>query len=103
MKPDLKTVKRAGLYLRWLPMIGSVALMVVVSLAAVCSFSEFKTADSWREHTYITLARAQTLVNDLFRIQQDSRNYVFTGRAAVLKTFQQSVDGASQQLSELKL
>jgi signal transduction histidine kinase/DNA-binding response OmpR family regulator len=103
MKPNLEMVKRAGVFLRWLPMVGSVALMVVVSIASVFSFSQFKTADSWREHTYIVLATAQTLANDLFRIQQDSRNYVFAGHAAVLKTFRQSADGASQKLSQLKL
>jgi signal transduction histidine kinase/CheY-like chemotaxis protein len=67
------------------------------------SFFQFKTANSWREHTYIVLATAQTFVNDLFRIQQDSRNYVFNGQAFVLNTFKQSVQGASQQLSELRL
>ena len=76
--------------------------MVVVSMVSVFSFSQFETANSWREHTYIVLAAAQTLLNDLFRIQQDSRNYVFTGQAAVLKTFEQSVHRASQQLSQLK-
>ena len=75
-------------------MIGSVALMVLVSLAAVRSFSQFKTASSWREHSYVVVSMGQSLVNDLFRIQQDSRNYVFAGHTAVLKTFQQSVDGA---------
>src|SRR6202030_3920126 len=103
MKPHLETVKRVGVFLRWLPMIGSVTLMVVVSIVSAFSFSQFKTANSWREHTYIVLAAAQTFLNDLFRIQQDSRQYVFTGQAAVLKTFEQGVNSASQQLSQLKL
>jgi signal transduction histidine kinase/DNA-binding response OmpR family regulator len=84
-------------------MIGSVTFMVVVSIVSVFSFSQFKTANSWREHSYVVLTTAQTFLNDLFRIQQDSRNYVFSGQAAVLKTFEQSVHHASQQLSQLKL
>jgi CHASE3 domain sensor protein len=84
-------------------MIGSVTFMIVVSIVSAFNFSQFKTANSWREHTYIVLTAAQTFLNDLFRIQQDSRNYVFTGQAAVLKTFEQSVRHASEQLSQLKL
>src|ERR1700719_3661258 len=102
MKRNLESFKEVRFFLRWLPMIGSVTFMIVVSVVSAFSFSQFNTADSWREHTYIVLTAAQTFLNDLFRIQQDSRNYVFTGQAAVLKTFQQSVDGAAQQLSELK-
>ena len=102
-KPNLKTVKKVGVFLRWLPMIGSVTLMVVVSIVSACSFSQLKTANSWREHTYKVLAAAQTFLNDLFRIQGDARNYVFTGQAAVLKTFEESVDSAPQQLTQLKL
>ena len=103
MKPSPETVKRVGVFFRWLPMIGSVILMVAVSAVSAFSFSQFKTANSWREHSYIVLAAAQTFLNDLFRIQQDSRKYVFTGQAAVLKTFEQSVHSASQQLNQLKL
>ena len=103
MKPHLETVKRVGDFFRWLPMIGSVTLMVVVSIVSAFSFSQFKTTNSWHEHSYIVLAAAQTFLNDLFRIQEDSRQYVFTGQAAILKTFEQSVHSASQQLSQLKL
>ena len=103
MKPSLETVKRVGVFFRWLPMICSVILMVAVSAVSAFSFSQFKTANSWREHSYIVLAAAQTFLNDLFRIQEDSRKYVFTGQAAVLKTFDQSVHSASQQLNQLRL
>src|SRR6266446_3396241 len=60
-KPNLKTVKKVGVFLRWLPMMGSVTLMVVVSIVSACSFSQLKTANSWREDTYKVLAAAQTL------------------------------------------
>jgi signal transduction histidine kinase/CheY-like chemotaxis protein len=103
MKRNPESFKEVRFFLRWLPMIGSVTFMVVVSIVSAFSFSQFKTANSWREHTYVVLATAQTFLNDLFRIQQDSRNYVFTGQAAVLKTYEESVPHAFQQLSQLKL
>ena len=103
MKRNLESFKKVGFFLRWLPMIGSVTFMVVVSIVSAFSFSQFETANSWREHTYVVLAAAQTFLNDLFRIQQDSRKYVFTGQAAILKTFEQSVHSTYQQLTQLKL
>jgi signal transduction histidine kinase/DNA-binding response OmpR family regulator len=102
-KPNLKTVKKVGVFLRWLPMMGSVTLMVLVSIVSACSFSQLKAANSWREHTYKVLAAAQTFLADLLRIQGDARNYVFSGQAAVLKTFEESVHSAPQQLAQLKL
>jgi signal transduction histidine kinase/CheY-like chemotaxis protein len=94
--------KKVGPFLRWLPMIASVALMVIVSVLSTFSFSQFKAANSWREHSYIVLAAVQTFLSDLFRIQQDSRNYVFTGQAAEREAFRESAQDASQQLSQLK-
>jgi CHASE3 domain sensor protein len=95
--------KKVCCFLRWLPLTGSLALMVVISLVSVISFSQLKTANSWREHTYKVLAEAQTFLSDLFRIQGDARNYVFTGQAAVFKTFEESVHSGPQQLTQLKL
>ena len=84
-------------------MTGSLVLMVVITLVSAISFSQLKNANSWREHTYKVLAVAQTFLNDILRIQRDARNYVFTGQTALLKTFEQSVHSAPQQLSQLKL
>src|ERR1700674_3519032 len=88
--------------LRWLPMTGSLTLMVMICLVSAGSFSQLKTADSWREHTYKVLAEAQTLLSDLVRMEGGARNYVFTGKAAVFKTFEESVNRAPQQLTRLK-
>ncbi len=87
MKPNLKTVNKLGFFFRWLPVTGSVTLMVMICVVSALSFSQLKTANSWHEHSYKVLATAQTFLNDLFRIQGDARNYVFTGQAALLKTF----------------
>jgi hypothetical protein len=50
--------------------------MAVLFFVSAFSFS-VQNANSWREHTYIVLEAAETFLNELFRIQQDSRNYVF--------------------------
>jgi hypothetical protein len=90
-------------FLKWLPVTGSVTLMLMVFLVSAVSFSQLKTANFWREHTNEVLAAAQTFLSDLFRIQGDARKYVFTGEAAVLKTFEDIVRSAPRQLTQLKL
>ena len=94
MKPNLKTVKKVGNLLQWLPVTGSLALMIMISIVSTVSFSKLKTSNFWREHTYEVLATAQTFLSDLFSIQGDARNYVFTGQSAALKAFQDSVQCA---------
>ena len=94
MEPNQITVKKAGNFLPWLPVTASLALMMMISLVSAVSFSKLKISNFWREHTYEVLATAQTLLSDLFSIQGDARNYVFTGQSAALKTFQDSVKNA---------
>jgi signal transduction histidine kinase/DNA-binding response OmpR family regulator len=101
MKPNLKTAKKVDGFLRWLPMAGSLALMIMISLLSAVSFSQLKTSNFWRDRSYEVLATAQTFLSDLFNIQTQARDYVFTGEAADLKVFQDSVN--TQQLTQLKL
>ena len=103
MKPNLKTVKKVGNFLQWLPVTASLALMIMIPIVSTVSFSKLKTSNFWREHTYEVLATAQTFLSDLFSIQGDARNYVFTGQSAALKAFQDSVNNAPSQLAQLKL
>ena len=101
MKPNLKTFVKVGHFLRWLPMAGSVTLMVIICLVTVASFSKLKSSGFWRDHSYEVLATAQTLLSDLFNIQAQARDYVFTGQPADLTVFQDSVN--TQSLTDLKL
>jgi hypothetical protein len=55
-----------GYFVRWLPVIGSVTLMLMISLVAAVSFSQLKTSNFWREHSYEVLATAETFLSDLF-------------------------------------
>jgi signal transduction histidine kinase/DNA-binding response OmpR family regulator len=82
-------------------MAGSMTLMVIIALVATVSFSQLKTANFWQEHSREVLTTAQALLSDLFSIQSNARDYVFTGRPAALESFQQSVN--TQQVTRLKL
>src|SRR5450432_1490475 len=41
MKPNLKSLKNVAYFVRWLPMVGPVILMAVISLGSVASLSQF--------------------------------------------------------------
>jgi signal transduction histidine kinase len=101
IKPYPKTGLLVGYFVRWLPVFGSVTLMLMISLVAAVSFSQLKTSNFWREHSYGVLATAETFLSDLFSIRGNARDYVFAGQSAALKTFQESVN--KQQLTQLKL
>src|SRR3984885_3793512 len=101
MNPNLKSVKNLGQFLRWLPLIGSVTLMLIIAGVANASFARLKISNFWQEHTHEVLATAQTFLTDLLNIQGNARDYVFTGQPSSLKTFQESVN--TQQVTQLKL
>jgi CHASE3 domain sensor protein len=102
MKPNLNTGIRPGDILRWLPIAGSVILMVMICLVSASSFSQLRTSNFWREHSYEVLATAQKFLDNLFSVQRDARNYLFTGQSDALRMFQQSLESAPQQLKELQ-
>jgi len=76
---------------------GSVILMIMISVISAISFAKLKTSNVGRQHTNEVLATAQTLVSDLFNIQAQARDYVFTGQPLDLKIFIDSVN--TQQLT----
>jgi len=101
MNPNLKTLKKVSYFLRWLPLAGSLTLMVIISIVATASFSQLKTSNFWHDHSYEVLTTAQAFLGDLFAIRGNARNYVFTGEPAALKSFHDSTN--TQQLARLEL
>ena len=101
IKPILKAFKKVSYWLRWLPLAGSVTLMVMISVVSAVSFGRLKKSTFWRDHSYEVLTTAQTFLSDLFRIQGNARDYVFTGTPSALETFKESLN--TQQLTQLKL
>jgi len=103
MKPNQQTAKKHGFLLQWLPVTGSVILMITISFISTLSFDQLKSSNFWREHSYEVLATAQAFMSDLYNVRGDARNYAFTGKAAALKAFQESAHRAPQRLARLKL
>jgi signal transduction histidine kinase len=108
LKLDLATItdcvrldQKMAVLLRWLPLTGSVILMAIISIVFAGSFSQLKTSNFWRDHSYEVLATAKTLLSDLFRIQGKALIYAITGKKEALESFQESVN--TQQLIQLKL
>jgi signal transduction histidine kinase/CheY-like chemotaxis protein len=102
MKPNLKTDFNLGDILRWIPVAGSVILMLMICLVSVSSFSQLRASNFWREHSYEVLATTQKFLIDLVSVQRDARNYLFTGQSDALRMFQQSLERAPQRLKELQ-
>jgi signal transduction histidine kinase/CheY-like chemotaxis protein len=101
MKSTLKTAAKLADFLRWLPMVGSVVLMIMVAWISVASFSQLKRSNFWRDHSYEVLATAGLFLSDLYSLRGNANDYIFTGRPASLESFQDSVN--TQQLTQLKL
>ena len=75
--------------------------MAIISIIFAGSFSQLKTSNFWRDHSYEVLATAKTLLSDLSRIQGKALIYAITGNKDALEAFQESVN--TQQLIQLKL
>jgi signal transduction histidine kinase/DNA-binding response OmpR family regulator len=90
-------------FLRWLPVTGSVTLMIMVATISTVSFSELKEATAWREHTYIVLTEVQPFLGDVLDIQRGMRGYVMTGQTSSLATYQAGINDIPGSLAQLKI
>ena len=88
-------------FLRWLPVTGSVTLMLMIVLISIASFGQLNSSSAWREHTYQVLGGAQTFLSDLFNIQRGMRGYVLSGQSDALETYQNGVKSAPSDLANL--
>jgi PAS domain S-box-containing protein len=88
-------------FLRWLPVTGSLTLMMMIAFVSVISFAQLKTALGWRKHSYEVLLKAQIFLGDLFSSQRGMRNFVLTSQPAALEIYRIGVSNAPQRLAEL--
>jgi len=87
------TARRDDLqFLRWLPVIGSVVLMVMVAVIATQTMSELKTAIYWRQHTSQEILAAQSYEDNLMNIQNNMRDFVTMGDATALALCQRCIN-----------
>ena len=78
-------------FLRWLPVIGSVILMVMVAVISIRTMSELKSAIYWRQHTSQEILAAQAYEDNLMNIQNGMRDFVTMGDAAALVLCQRCI------------
>lgn len=88
-------------FLRWLPVTGSLTLMVMIAFVSTVSFGQLKSSSDWRKHTYEVLARAQAFQGDLLATERGMRNFVMTGQPVALQVYEAGVSNAPVRLAEL--
>jgi len=71
-------------FLRWAPVIGSLALMILVTVVSMATVSELKKTTYWREHAVQELLDAQAVEDRLMDAQDSVDNYVRKGQANLL-------------------
>ena len=87
-----QTARRENLhFLRWLPVIGSVALMVMVAVIATRTMLTLKSAIYWRQHSSQEILAAQAYEDNLMNIQNGMRDFVTMGDAPALKSCQRCI------------
>jgi PAS domain S-box-containing protein len=86
---------------RWLPMAGSIALMLMVAILSVTTISQLKNATYWRQHTFQVILSAQTFQDNFLDIQRAARGYVVMGTPTFLTAFQTATNAEQQKMEQL--
>jgi len=89
--PEQTTRREVLYFLRWLPVIGSVILMVMVAFIATGTMARLRSATYWREHTFQEILAAHSYEDNLINIQNGMRDFVTTGDADGLALCQRSI------------
>ena len=97
-----QTARRESLhFLRWLPVVGSVALMVMVAFIAARTMSELKNAIYWRQHSFQEILAAHAYEDNVMNIQNGMRDFVTTGDTTALASCQRCIKLEPQLFDQL--
>jgi PAS domain S-box-containing protein len=88
-------------FLRWLPVTGSVTLMVMVAFVSAVNMAELRNAIFWRKHTFQMILNAQTFQDNLIALQLGVRGYVTLDDTNALASYQNSLKLEPQQFNQL--
>ena len=86
---------------RWLPLAGSVILMVVVAALAGISMHQLRASYSSRSEAYATLVTAQNLLGGLTDTMRGARSYALSGQAEALQFYEKGRQTIPPALTEL--
>jgi CHASE3 domain sensor protein len=89
-------------YARWLPLIASLTLAVMIALVFNASFTNLRSSLEWRKHTYEVLLVAQSFQASLTDIQNDTSTHVLAGSTLSSAPYQDAGDAALKKLSHLQ-
>jgi CHASE3 domain sensor protein len=78
-------------FLRWLPIVGSVTLMVMITFVSAVNMSELERATFWRKHTIQVILRSQAFEENFIDLQRGVRGYVTLGDAGALESYKASL------------
>jgi CHASE3 domain sensor protein len=62
-------------FLRWLPIVASVTLMIMVTIVSAVTMAELEQATFWRRHTFEVILRAQDYEENFTDTQRGLRGY----------------------------
>jgi PAS domain S-box-containing protein len=88
-------------FLRWLPVTGSVTLMVMVAFVSAVNMAELKNATFWRKHTFEVILDAQAFQDNLTALQLGLRGYATMGDTNALASYQGSLKQEPVQFNQL--
>jgi PAS domain S-box-containing protein len=100
-RAPVETTHSDRLMPRWLPVAGSIALMLMVAVLSVTTISQLKTATYWRQHTFKVILSVQTFQDNFLDIQRAARGYVVMGTPAFLTAFLAATNAEQQQMEQL--
>jgi len=99
--PEQTTRRESLHFLRWLPVTGSVILMVMVAFIATGTMSKLRSATFWRKHTFQEILAAHAYEDNLINIQDGMRDFVTMGDADGLALCQRSIKIEPQLFDQL--
>ena len=86
---------------RWVPVIVSIFLMILVIGVSVAIFSELTRATKWREHTFQVVLDAQTFEGKLADAQRSEHAYATGGKPELLIEYKNATNAEMQELNDL--
>jgi CHASE3 domain sensor protein len=88
-------------FLRWLPIIGSVTLMIMVTIVSAVIMAELERASFWRRHTIDVILRAQAYEENFTDTQRGLRGYVALDEEGGLSSYRSGLRLEAQLFNEL--
>jgi PAS domain S-box-containing protein len=88
-------------FLRWLPVTGSLTLIVMIGSISAVSFAQLRSSSDWRKHSYQVLVKGQTFLGDIFATQRGMRNFVLTSQPSALDVYNSGLTNAPRHLAGL--